>query len=196
MSETTFDFIDGKGHVPAHRHTNPDGSTGGWVADSAQVYGDAWVSGDAQVYGNARVSGNARVFGDAWVYGNARVSGNARVFGDARVYGNARVFGNAQVSGDAWVYGNAQVYGDAWVSGDPDIMFGRSGAYDWTAMRVADGSVWLRYGCEFHAVAEWPSVAASLAVQHEKQNAARYAALTLALVEFVAKAMPRKEIEG
>ena len=124
MSETTFDFIDGKGHVPAHRHTNPDGSTGGWVADSAQVYGDAWVSGD------------------------------------------------------------------------PDIMFGRSGAYDWTAMRVADGSVWLRYGCEFHAVAEWPSVAASLAVQHEKQNAARYAALTLALVEFVAKAMPRKEIEG
>ena len=148
MSETTFDFIDGKGHVPAHRHTNPDGSTGGWVADSAQVYGDAWVSGDAQVYG------------------------------------------------DAWVSGDAQVSGDAWVYGDPDIMFGRSGAYDWTAMRVADGSVWLRYGCEFHAVAEWPSVAASLAVQHEKQNAARYAALTLALVEFVAKAMPRKEIEG
>ena len=172
MSETTFDFIDGKGHVPAHRHTNPDGSTGGWVADSAQVYGDA------------------RVFGDARVYGDARVSGNARVFGDARVYGNAQVYG------DAWVSGDAQVSGDAWVYGDPDIMFGRSGAYDWTAMRVADGSVWLRYGCEFHAVAEWPSVAASLAVQHEKQNAARYAALTLALVEFVAKAMPRKEIEG
>jgi len=48
--------------VPAHRHTNPDGSEGGWVADTATVAPtvhigrDAWVSGDAWVYGLALVS--------------------------------------------------------------------------------------------------------------------------------------------
>ena len=36
MSDTnTFDFQDGNGPVPAHRHINPDGTTGGWVADTA-----------------------------------------------------------------------------------------------------------------------------------------------------------------
>jgi hypothetical protein len=39
----TFDFGDGKGPVPAHKHPNG----GGWVADSAWVSGDAWVYGDA-----------------------------------------------------------------------------------------------------------------------------------------------------
>lgn len=32
---TTFDFEDGRGPVPAHRHRNPDGSVGGWVSDEA-----------------------------------------------------------------------------------------------------------------------------------------------------------------
>ena len=59
--------------VAAHRHANPDGTTGGWVAQTALVSGNAQVSGDAWVYGNARVYGNA------WVYGNARVYGNALV---------------------------------------------------------------------------------------------------------------------
>ena len=71
---TTFDF--GNGPVPAHRHTNPDGSLGGWVADTATVSPTAWVSGNAKVYGNAWVFGNAKV------YGNAEVSGNAEVFGN------------------------------------------------------------------------------------------------------------------
>ena len=39
---STFDF--GFGPVPAHRHRNPDGSEGGWVADTAQVSGSARVS--------------------------------------------------------------------------------------------------------------------------------------------------------
>jgi hypothetical protein len=70
----TYDFQDGNGPVPAKRHTNPDGSTGGWVALSTRVYGNALVYSDAQVYGNAWVYGNARVYGNAQVYGNARVS--------------------------------------------------------------------------------------------------------------------------
>ena len=84
MTETeakVYDFKDGNGPVPAHRHING----GGWVADTAQV------SGNARVYGNAQVSDTARV------YGNAQVSGNARVYGNAQVSGNARVYGNAQV---------------------------------------------------------------------------------------------------
>jgi len=47
---TTFDF--GFGPVKAHRHTNPNGSEGGWVADTANVEKNAWVSGDARVSGN------------------------------------------------------------------------------------------------------------------------------------------------
>ena len=42
---TTFDFQDGIGPVPAHRHTNPDGTEGGWVANTARVSGNAWVYG-------------------------------------------------------------------------------------------------------------------------------------------------------
>ena len=40
---TTYDFHDGNGPVPAHQHRNPDGRVGGWVADTAQVSGEAWV---------------------------------------------------------------------------------------------------------------------------------------------------------
>lgn len=41
----TFDFKDGHGPVPAHNHPNG----GGWVADTADVSGDARVYGDAWV---------------------------------------------------------------------------------------------------------------------------------------------------
>jgi len=53
---STFDFNDGKGPVPAHRHKNPDGSEGGWVADSVFVSKNAWVSGGAMVYGRSKKS--------------------------------------------------------------------------------------------------------------------------------------------
>jgi hypothetical protein len=106
---TTFDFGDGP--VLAHRHVNPDGSLGGWVADTATVEPTAYVGPDARVYENAQV------FGDAQVYENAQVFGDARVYGKAQVYGRAWVFGTARVFGDARVYGNAQVFGDARVRG-------------------------------------------------------------------------------
>jgi UDP-3-O-[3-hydroxymyristoyl] glucosamine N-acyltransferase len=79
--DTLFDFEDGNGLVKAHRHVNPNPSIeGGWVSDTALVFGNAWVSDTARVYGNARVSGNALV------------SDNARVFGNAQVYDNAWVY--------------------------------------------------------------------------------------------------------
>ena len=64
---TTFDF--GYGSVPAHRHTNPDGSLGGWVANTA------CVDSTARVFGAAQGSGTAQVSGEAWVFDEARVSG-------------------------------------------------------------------------------------------------------------------------
>ena len=72
MTNTHFDFGDGNGPVPAHRHPNG----GGWVADTAKVYETSYVGPDAQVYGDAWVSGNARVYGYAEVFGKARVNGD------------------------------------------------------------------------------------------------------------------------
>jgi len=120
MSETTYDFNDGHGTVPAHQHPNG----GGWVADTAMVHSTAYVGPNARVYGSARVCDNAEVYGTARVYENAQVYGKARVYGEAWVHGNAQVYGEAHVYGEARVYGNAhvcdtaRVYGDAWVYGN------------------------------------------------------------------------------
>ena len=114
MTSRTFDFEDGSGPVPAHLHANG----GGWVANTAWVFGKAQVADNARVFGTARVSGNARVSDNARVFGKAQVADNAWVFGTARVYDNACVFGNARVSGKAWVFGKAWVSGNARVSGN------------------------------------------------------------------------------
>ena len=66
---TTFNF--GSGEVPAHRHINPDGSIGGWVAETATVAPTAYIGINAQVSGTARVYGDAQVFGTARVYGDS-----------------------------------------------------------------------------------------------------------------------------
>jgi len=68
---TLHDFHDGNGAVAAHQHTNPDGTVGGWVADSASVASTAYVGPNAWVFGNAEV------FGNAWVRGNARIATGA-----------------------------------------------------------------------------------------------------------------------
>lgn len=139
------------------------------VSGSARVYGRAWVSGSARVYGAAHVFGDARVYGDAWVSGYARIYGWARVYDRACVSGAAYIFDRARVSGGAWVSGSAEVFGrarvcgsarvylDAKVSGDDAIAFGRTGGYDWTAYRLADGSIHLQYGCESHPLDWWES---------------------------------------
>jgi len=134
LSQQTHDFKDGKGPVSAHRHTNPDGSVGGWVAYTATVESTVFVGPDAQVYHNAivfnraKVFGNAKVFGDAEVYGNAKVFGNARVYDNAKVFGDAEVYGYALVVNNAKVYDNAEVCGDATVYGDAEV-YGNARAY-------------------------------------------------------------------
>jgi UDP-3-O-[3-hydroxymyristoyl] glucosamine N-acyltransferase len=74
---TIYNF--GAGLVPAHRHQNPDGTTGGWVADTATVASTAVVEPNAQVFGNARISGNARVYSNAQLFDDTLISKNARI---------------------------------------------------------------------------------------------------------------------
>ena len=75
-----FDFEDGNGEVPAHKHPNG----GGWVANTAYVSPTAYVGPNVRVYHNARVYAYSRV------YHNPRITGFARVFGDAVVSGIRR----------------------------------------------------------------------------------------------------------
>lgn len=82
MKQNTFDFQDRKGPVPAHRHQNPDGTPGGWVADTAMVAETATIGPDALVYGNAQVRNNAQVYGNVQVFDSAEVCGNSKVFND------------------------------------------------------------------------------------------------------------------
>ena len=73
LTETTHDFGDGMGPVPAHRHDNDDGTTGGWVAETTTVAPTAYVGPDAQVYGHTRIYGHACIGGYAWIGGYVRI---------------------------------------------------------------------------------------------------------------------------
>jgi hypothetical protein len=52
-----YDFGDGKGNVPAHKHSNG----GGWVANTATVEDSVIVEGDAMVSGYTVICGHAVV---------------------------------------------------------------------------------------------------------------------------------------
>lgn len=118
-----YDFNDGNGLVPAHKHSNG----GGWVANTAYVENTAYVCSNAEVFGYAQVYGyacvfdNAKVYEYAVVYDDARVSGNAHVSGNSEVRDDARVFDNATVSGNAIVQDDARIYGNSYVSGNAKV---------------------------------------------------------------------------
>lgn len=97
--------------VEAHRHQNPDGSKGGWVADTANVADTAYVEPEATVYGQAKVDGTARISDNAAVFGSARIGGAAVIEDNAKVFDFALVKGHARVGGDAKIYGSAHVEG-------------------------------------------------------------------------------------
>jgi DNA-binding response OmpR family regulator len=101
-----FDF--GAGPTEARRHINPDGSVGGWVAETARVDADCTVASDARVFGNARVFGGALILGHGVVCDLARVRDGGIVTGQGVVSGSADVEGGL-VCGEALVTGNAFV---------------------------------------------------------------------------------------
>jgi hypothetical protein len=66
-NETTFDF--GHGPVPAHQHINPDGSTGGWVANTAIVSAAVHVGPQALIRGGVFRGGEFRDSRDYLIVG-------------------------------------------------------------------------------------------------------------------------------
>lgn len=151
----TFDFGDGNGPVPAHRHSNG----GGWVAETARVGNTAYVGPDARVTGGTVSDG-------ATVSGNALVTGGT-VSGAAVVTGNARVTGGT-VTGDAWVTGGT------WNESPPQLVLGR-----WTATVCEPG--WVAVGCERYPLAHWEEHWGKIANEHDATAQER--ALLLAFLE-------------
>lgn len=169
-----FDF-DGKGAVPAHRHRNPDGTAGGFVAYTAFVDDTVHVARGALVYGNAQVLEMARVVDRARVCGSAVVGGHAQLQGSSVVSGAALVSDFAIVRGMAKVFGEARVKGNALVGGETlvgvtallrkrkDLMHGSSGEVNWSAYWYlpADKTqkrVWLTYGTKVGDLDDyWPT---------------------------------------
>lgn len=111
------------------RHTNPDGSLGGFVSERAKVATTVHVDPGAKVCDSAWVEGNARILDSAvvkeqaWIRsfaiirGRAVIAGRAYVEGiqnyPAIVEGNARVYGNGHILVGTTVTDNAVVYGSA-----------------------------------------------------------------------------------
>lgn len=107
-----YDFFDGNGAVPAHRH----GNGGGWVADSADVAESVYVGRRARVFGNAVVSGHARICNMAEVSGHACVRGHAVVADRAKVQGRAIIEGFVKIEADSFISTNIHIDGETILS--------------------------------------------------------------------------------
>ena len=70
-----------------HQHKNPNGTLGGWVAETAKVAPSVFVGPYAIIYGQAELTGKVRVLD------TAQVSGHAKLSGDVAVYGNCWIDG-------------------------------------------------------------------------------------------------------
>ena len=79
MTTILHDF--GAGPIPARRHTNPDGSEGGWVALTAKIGIDVWISASASL-------GNGSSLGDGSSLGNNSHLGNYSHLGNGSRLGN------------------------------------------------------------------------------------------------------------
>jgi hypothetical protein len=73
-----FMFTIEQGRVAAHRHLNPDGQMGGWVADTAYVDLLSFVHETALVYDNAKVLGRSVIYKNVKVCGDTVVNNGRR----------------------------------------------------------------------------------------------------------------------
>lgn len=97
----------------AKPHINPDGTKGGWVAETALVDDTCYISPDAEVYEFAQVRDRARILGSASIYGFSTVAGRAiltdwaMATDGAIIQGSTYVCGMAVICGDSFVdYGH------------------------------------------------------------------------------------------
>ena len=114
-----------------HYYTNPDGSPGGLIENTATVATTAYIGPNAKVLGTSQVLNNAKVLDYAVIANNARIRNNAVVSGYAVVRNNGIVQDNALVTDHAIVENNAQVQASAVVEqyarlGDSAIIRGQA----------------------------------------------------------------------
>lgn len=96
-------------YVYAKQHLNPDGTKGGWVAETALVEKNCTVGPDAEVYEYAQVCDKASVLGSSAVYGFARVAGNAVINDWAAVNDGAIVQGSAYIGNGAVICSDSYI---------------------------------------------------------------------------------------
>ena len=105
IERASFDFHDGRGSVPAHKH--PNGL--GWVADTAQVENTVHVGPEARVCGWARVTGEVRLCDYSQVCDYASVGGKTRLADHATVGGYASVDDGVELHEDCYVGGGSSL---------------------------------------------------------------------------------------
>jgi len=113
-----FDFKDGCGCVPAHRH----GNGGGWVADTAHVDDMVYVGFDASVSGISCVQGYVRIMDSASVAGRSTVRGRVLILDRARVEGHACVEDGVVLRGDVLVGAASRLSGHIELGGYQTLM--------------------------------------------------------------------------
>jgi len=106
-----FQFKHCNNAVPAYRHTNPDGSIGGWVAETALVEPTVYIAPDAQVFEYASVKGNAKILHESYVCEFATVQDSAVVDDYSMVCGNSFIHDDAYVGGQSIIAGDTNIGG-------------------------------------------------------------------------------------
>ena len=103
-----YDFQNGCGEIPAHRHANG----GGWVADTAHIDDTAYIGENARVFGHAKIKDYAVISGDAEVSGYATVQKNACIKGNAVIRGTCIIEDSAEVSDNVFIASQITISGD------------------------------------------------------------------------------------
>ena len=162
-----IDFRDGNGPQPTRRHTNPDGSLGGWVAESATVEPGVQLHQDARVYGRARIESGAEVDGPAHISEQACVTGSGYMSGFSVIQGDARLegtmFGYTVLAGDSFVAKRvkvmplARIMSSGLIEDTSQYFHGWGGMFPgpWTVYRGKDSSVWLTVNFDAQPLEDW-----------------------------------------
>lgn len=89
------------------------GDLGGWIEKEENLSHDgcAWIADEAEVFGDATVSGNAYVRDKAIVGENAQIFQNACISGESHVGGKAKIFGVSLIDGNIIAGGSSMIFG-------------------------------------------------------------------------------------
>ena len=106
-----YKFEHQDAEVRAYRHKNPDGTLGGWVAETCDVADTVYIEPTAEVFEYATVKDNVRILHESRVCEFAEVSGSAVIDDYSMVCGNSKVNGNAYIGGNSIIAGDTKVGG-------------------------------------------------------------------------------------